>query len=83
MRYRFQEGGGTEIEDSLFSMNFDDLDVFWIVSDRVMKSRWRTMKSPGWVMKSGVFRYVCIFCMSNCKNIVRDGDRRFAFFDGF
>jgi hypothetical protein len=58
-----------------------------------MKSRWRTMKSPGWVMKSGVFRYVCIFCMSNCKNIVRiaisilggrrDGDRRFAFFDGF
>ncbi len=72
-----------EIEDSLFSMDFDDLDVFWMVSDRVMKSRWRTMKSPGWVMKSGVFRYVCIFCMSNCKNIVRDGDRRFAFFDGF
>ena len=61
-----------EIEDSLFSMDFDDLDVFWMVSDRVMKSRWRTMKSPGWVMKSGVFRYVCIFCMSNCKNIVRE-----------
>ena len=56
----FQEGGGMEIEDSLFSMDFDDLDVFWMVSDRVMKSRWRTMKSPGWVMKSGVFRYVCI-----------------------
>ena len=59
-----------EIEDSLFSMDIDDLDVVWMVSDRVMKSWWRTMKSPGWVMKSGVFRYVCIFCMSNCKNIV-------------
>ena len=36
-----------EIEDLLFLMDFDDLDVFWMVSDRVMKSRWRTMKSPG------------------------------------